>query len=132
MRNYFLLTAFFMPSVFVDTTELTDITAPLGLNWGENASELIKNNEASQVYESGRMKVYALKNTPIKLPGFETEVIVDGKYGLVKVILSKDVSDDMTGAEGLNIYKEYKKVLSDKVWKARFLRVYREKAIHRI
>ncbi|EJA5988494.1 hypothetical protein P4Q63_002928 [Salmonella enterica] len=117
MRNYFLLTAFFIPSVFADATELTDITAPLGLNWGENASELIKDNGASQVYESGRMKVYALKNTPVKLPGFDTEVIVDDKYGLVKVLLSKDVSDDMTGFEGLHIYKEYKKILSEKYGK---------------
>ncbi|EIM8713298.1 hypothetical protein LN644_003208 [Salmonella enterica] len=102
-EKLFFINCFFILSVFVDTTELTDITVPLGLNWGENASELIKNNEASQVYESGRAKVYALKNTPIKLSGFDTEVIVDDKYGLVKVILSKDVSDDMTGSEGLNI-----------------------------
>ncbi|ECK2143371.1 hypothetical protein FQW43_27400 [Salmonella enterica subsp. enterica serovar Enteritidis] len=118
MKKYFLLVTFFIiRSVFADVTEATDIPAPLGLRWGVNASELIKENEASQVYESGRIKFYVLKNTPIKIPGFDTEAIVDDKYGLVKIILSKDISDDINGIEGLGIYKEYKKALKEKYGK---------------
>ncbi|ECK6867611.1 hypothetical protein FSD44_24235 [Salmonella enterica] len=96
---------------------MKDIPPPLGLRWGEGISDLTKYNGAKIIVKSGRYALLSIENTPVKIPGFEVKGLVNDKYGLVKVEIKKDIIDDIYGAEGVELYEKYKKVLEGKYGK---------------
>lgn len=87
-----------------------DIPAPLGLVWG-TSGDVLKNEYSASLDEAehSRLKFYEINKTPINSAEFNKVYgFVDDKYGLVKVVLVKDISSDAYGSEGLELYKKYK------------------------
>ncbi|AMO83117.1 MULTISPECIES: hypothetical protein [Hafniaceae] len=96
-----------------------DIPAPLGLVWG-TSGDVLKNEYSASLDEAehSRLKFYEINKTPINSAEFNKVYgFVDDKYGLVKVVLVKDISSDAYGSEGLELYKKYKNVLQGKYGK---------------
>ncbi|CAM6702482.1 hypothetical protein KI485_000950 [Salmonella enterica subsp. enterica serovar Infantis] len=92
--------------------------APAGLQWGEKGESLIQKYQAVKVDVDSPLELYEIKKPPI-LPDSISEIYgtVDKKYGLVRVILIKVIHNDAFGHEGIESYKRYKKILSDKYGK---------------
>ena len=96
-----------------------DIPAPLGLVWGTSGDVLKTEFSASlDEEEHSRIKFYEINKTPINSAEFNKIYgFVDDKYGLVKVVLVKDIANDAYGSDGLELYKKYKEVLQGKYGK---------------
>jgi len=90
--------------------------APLGLKWGESKESFIKKYNASPADKrQNRMRLYAIGSPPVKVPGFdEFYGLLDQKYGLVKIVIAENISEDAYGYKGTEAYKKLQDILSKK------------------
>ncbi|CAK6492572.1 hypothetical protein PANNVG_01634 [Pantoea sp. Nvir] len=90
--------------------------APLGLKWGESKENFIKKYNASPADKlQTRMRLYVIGNPPVKVPGFQDYyALLDQKYGLVKILIAENISEDVYGYKGTQDYKKLQDILSKK------------------
>lgn len=90
--------------------------APLGLKWGESKESFIKKYNTSPADKlQTRMRLYAIGNPPVKVPGFEEfYALLDQKYGLVKIVIAENISEDAYGYKGTEDYKKLQDLLTKK------------------
>lgn len=93
--------------------------APLGLKWGESKESFIKNYNASPADKlQSRMRLYAIGKLPVNVPGFdEFYALLDQKYGLVKIVIAENISEDAYGNKGTDDYKKLQDILTKKYGK---------------
>lgn len=93
-----------------------DIAAPIGLTWGLKSESLEKNHSATLVHEfDSRGKIFLINKPPIRIDDFnEIYAAVDNKYGLYKVILFKNITNDAFGKIGVSSFEKYEGVLTEK------------------
>lgn len=93
--------------------------APLGLKWGESKESFIKNYNASLADNlQTRMRLYTIGKVPVKVPGFQDfYALVDQKYGLVKILIAENISEDAYGNKGTDEYKKLQDILTNKYGK---------------
>ncbi|WP_447880560.1 hypothetical protein [Serratia fonticola] len=95
-----------------------DINAPVGLAWGMSGKKLVTEYSAVETNASADLKLYKIVSPPIKIPDFDYLYgAVDEKYGLVRVVLVKELTNDTYGSDGLELYKKYKDILKEKYGK---------------
>lgn len=94
---------------------IDDLKAPVGLSWGLTEKELVRKFSAVKTEEHSDLELYKISNPPIKLDDIDSVYgAIDKKYGLVRVVLIKEFERDEYGFDGVELYRKYKKVLSDK------------------
>lgn len=93
--------------------------APLGLQWGESKETAVSKYNASPADRGdARMKLFALGNPPIRVPGFNDYYgLFDDKYGLVKILVAETITEDAYGTTGIEEYKKLKDILAKKYGK---------------
>lgn len=93
----------------------TTLNAPLGLQWGDSGKDLVQKYAAEESKEHSELSLYKINKPPISLKDIdEVYGAVDKKYGLVRVILITNFLNDEYGLDGLELYKKYKKILTEK------------------
>lgn len=106
--------------------------APIGLTWGVPISDIVSKYKAKEIIEQNDLIIYELPNPPITLPNFTSyKLLAHKQLGLIKVVLSEEITRDPYGVEGKNAYFKYKEALTKKYGKAESLeeiglKVYRE------
>ncbi len=113
MKKFLLFIILICPTIVFSV----DNEGPFGLNWGSKPKEIISAgisllNETNQ----GRFKLYEVKSLPKNLSIAENYILIfDNKYGLQKVVMiSKNITGDIYGTEGKNIYSDFKIKLTNK------------------
>ena len=92
--------------------------APIGLTWGAPISDIVSKYKAKEIIEQNDLIMYELPNPPITLPNFTSyKLLAHKQLGLIKVVLSEEITRDPYGVEGKNAYFKYKEALTNKYGK---------------
>ena len=100
----------------------TETLAPFGLNWGESKQKLKKSGVVFDKCTTELGLSICSTKKPIKPVSFGDiyQLVFDSKRGLQKaVMLSNDITDDITGREGKELYGKVKNSLVKKYGEAK-------------
>ena len=100
----------------------TETLAPFGLHWGESKQKLNKSGVVFEKCITDRELSICTTKKPIKPVSFGDiyQLVIDSKRGLQKVaMLSNDITDDITGSEGKELYAKVKSSLIKKYGEAK-------------
>lgn len=103
--------------ILANNAYAAEIMAPFGLQWGESKQALKKKGVVYEKCTTNLSLTICTTNKPLKSVSFGDiyQLIFDSKQGLQKVImLSNDITDDITGSEGKALYSKVKSSLVKK------------------
>lgn len=111
MKKFIILFLFFSHISLASANIFPD---PFGLSWDLTEKEL-KTMGFTESNEAGGLKILVSYSVPKAWSKGESYIAITHKGKLVKVVaISKDITDDVYGTEGKELYESLKNLLSDK------------------